>query len=166
MPAPGQRIPIASPSSNRSPGTHGSDSVLLEWIQPGASVRWVGGLGWLRELLRKPCWPLPMWSPALGAEVAGATSPCTPYLAYITPSCPFADTLPHPYPLSLLLVGGNSVWKRKDRLAASGWNFAQTSPSFPPSPSSPHTSVKDPVLEDHPFPVSIVLWGWLQDVRL
>lgn len=109
-------------------------SVPLEWKWPGASGRWLGGLGWLRELLRRPCWPLPVWAPALGAEVAGATSPYTPYLECITLSYPFADTLPHPHPLSPLLVGGNSVWQLKHRLAASGWNCTQTSLSLAPHP--------------------------------
>lgn len=162
VPAPGQRMSIASPGSN-SPQAHTVQSVPLEWKWPGASERWLGGLGWLRELLRRPCWPLPVWAPALGAEVAGATSPCTPYLEYIILSYPFADTLLHPHPLFPLLVGENSVWKLKHRLADSGWNCTQTSLSLAPRAQ---TSLKGPILKDHPLPVSIVRWAWVQDVRL
>lgn len=66
--------------------------------------------------------------------------------------CPFADILPHPHPLSLLLVEGNSV--KTKRQTGSLWLKLYTESPFPSSLYPlPHTSVKGPVLKDHLPPV-------------
>lgn len=79
MPGPGQRTSVAFPGSSRALGTEAQNNAFGMDVAYGFCEvgRWPG---LVEGALEDACWPLPTWTPALGAEVAGATTPCTPYL--------------------------------------------------------------------------------------
>ena len=120
-----KKVCYPSLSSSRASGLDGMASLPLEGLWPGASVRWVGGLGWLRGFwggLAGLCpHGLYLWVPRWLVLCHPGPGPWN----RLPHARAFADLLPQPHSL-LLLVGGNSVWKLKDTLATSGWSCMQT----------------------------------------